>query len=258
MTAKEIFRILMNESLSPDTDGCDVLVSGDTHKEVRLAACCFKLTAALIDEAVRRGVDMIVTHEPTYSNGDVPTDDAVDQRKRARLEESGLVVYRFHDHAHDTAPDYIHEGFIRALGLKIAKRHERDYLGVSRYELEEEIGVMELALRAKEVFRLPAVRIAGMASTSVKSICLGLGWVGLGHVQLLTKTDCDLFITGEIDEVLTCEYVRDACYLGMKKSVILLGHYGAEYAGMRLIADHMNESIAPTIYLDSGIPLRTV
>ena len=29
-------------------------------------------------------------------------------------------------------------------------------------------------------------------------------------------------------------------------------HYGAEFAGMRLLAEDLNETVAPTVFLDGG------
>ena len=39
---------------------------------------------------------------------------------------------------------------------------------------------------------------------------------------------------------------------GGKKAVILFGHFTAEYAGMRLLAQQLNDAILPTVYLHSG------
>ena len=58
--------------------------------------------------------------------------------------------------------------------------------------------------------------------------------------------------TGEIDKACSDAYIRDASYLGYQKSILLLGHYGAEYAGMRLLAKDLNETVAPTVFLESG------
>jgi putative NIF3 family GTP cyclohydrolase 1 type 2 len=61
----------------------------------------------------------------------------------------------------------------------------------------------------------------------------------------------DLFITGETGEVCAAEYIRDACFFGENKAVIILGHYSSEYAGMRLLAEELNETFGNTVFLDS-------
>jgi putative NIF3 family GTP cyclohydrolase 1 type 2 len=96
------------------------------------------------------------------------------------------------------------------------------------------------------------VRVVGAKDMPVTTICLGLGAVGFNQINMLIESDCEVFITGEVGEVCTLEYVRDACYFGEKKAVILFGHFSAEYAGMRLLAEHLNDVLLPTIYLHGG------
>ena len=69
---------------------------------------------------------------------------------------------------------------------------------------------------------------------------------------MLIENDCELFITGEVGEVCALEYVRDACYFGEKKAVILFGHFSAEYAGMHFLAEQLNSTLLPTVYLHSS------
>jgi len=48
------------------------------------------------------------------------------------------------------------------------------------------------------------------------------------------------------------ECVRDACYFGENKSIIVLGHYSSEYAGMRYLAEELDKNILPTVFLAGG------
>lgn len=253
MKAKEIFGYLMDNACERWDETCDVLIAGDENKEISHLGVCFKLTAEVLQKAIDEQVDMIITHEPTFCRGDFKEDaNETDLKKWKLLEESGITLYRFHDHAHNTEPDYIHKGFLEALKLPIAKKYERESLGVCRYELAEEISLSSLALKIKEALSLEAVKVVGSSDFSVKSICLGLGSVGLKQIEYLHEPGCDVFITGEVGEVCTCEYIRDAAYFGDKKAVLILGHYGAEYAGMKYLANKLNEVLLPTIYFDCG------
>jgi putative NIF3 family GTP cyclohydrolase 1 type 2 len=253
MKAKAIFQILMDEAVQRRDPTCDGLIAGDENKTVRKAGVCFKLTAALIEQAAKEQIDMIIAHEPTFSTGDtVDESNPVDRMKNDLLHKSGITLYRFHDHAHTSEPDYIHAGFINALQLKIGKKHERASLGVCRYDLDEPLTTRELALRIHEKLGVSLIRIVGQDDYPLKTICLGLGAVGLQQIRLLVESDCDLFVTGEVAEVCTAETVRDACYFGLKKSLLILGHYSSEYIGMRLLADTLNQRIVPAVFLDSG------
>ena len=100
MKAHEIFRDLLDGAINIIENTCDVLIAGDENKEVKKIGVCFKLTAELIHRAMAQGIDLIITHEPTFSRGDRREDAAyVDLKKWALLDESGITVYRFHDHA---------------------------------------------------------------------------------------------------------------------------------------------------------------
>lgn len=253
MKAKDIYTYLLDNSLEKCQHTCDGLIAGDPEKEVQKLGTCFKLTAELIKKASDEHFDMIITHEPTFAKCDNRNcAEPIDRKKWELLDKSGIVVYRFHDHAHNTEPDYIHQGFINALNLKIAHKYERESLGVCRYELENAITVRQIAKLAEEELGIDFVRVVGDADTPVKTMCLGLGAVGMNQINVLFDPGCDLFITGEVGEVCIAEYVRDACFFGEKKALIILGHCSSEYAGMRFLAQTLNSELIPTQYLHCG------
>jgi len=253
MKAREIFARLLEQAVQRWEVTCDGLIAGDENKSVVRIGTCFKLTAELIEQAKARSIDMIITHEPTFGCGDLREKAfGTDLEKWKLLDESGIVVYRFHDHAHNTVPDYIHAGFIERLQLPIAKKYENESLGVSRYELSEPTTTRKLATHIKACMSDPLIRAVGDVDAPVKTICLGLGSVGLKQFHYLLDPGCDLFITGEAGEVSVCGYVRDACYFGNRKSVLLLGQFTSEYEGMRLLADKLTADGFCAEYLHSG------
>ena len=186
MTAQVIFEQLLSgakEILSPT---CDRRIVGDPNKEVKKIGVCFKLTAALIRQAMEQGIDLIITHEPTFSQSDKRENaTALDMKKWALLEESGLTVYRFHDHAHHRAADYIHEGFLQALELKIRHKYPNDSIGICRYELDEPLTTRQLAERIRARLGIEFVRIVGRDDFPLRTIGLGLGCVGIDQVKIL-------------------------------------------------------------------------
>ncbi len=253
MKAKEIFQHLLDHSLGIYEQTCDGWIAGDPEKEVKKIGTCFKLTAELIAKAKAENIDMIITHELTFARGDDrDTAERIDRKKWELLDGSGLVVYRFHDHAHHSEPNYIHAGLIKAIGLNIAHQYPREQLGICRYVLEEELSIAEIATLIQEKLGAEFVRVVGDASIPVKTVCLGLGGVTFTQINQLVEQECDLLISGEVGEICALEYVRDACYFGEKKAVILIGHFSAESMGMRLLAEYLNENLIPTVYLHSG------
>lgn len=252
MLAKDLINYLLSGANKIRETTCDHVICGDENKEISKVAVCFKMTARVLDEAIAMGADMIITHEPTFAISDNEADASFHEKKKWKiLKDSKIVLFRFHDHAHDRPVDYIHEGFIRDIGLKIKKKYPNESLGVARYKLASKITPRELGRNIEKLLDVEFVRVVGNLDTPIDHICLGLGSVGFKQVQCLFDPGCDLFITGEVGEVRICEYVRDAHYYGKEKSVMLLGHYSAEYSGMRLLAEELNETLIPAQYIDS-------
>ena len=253
MKSREIFELLINSAPEIWETTCDRLIAGNGEREAKRVGVCFKLTAELISVAAKKGIDTIITHEPTFGKSDMREDALpTDKKKWELLDKSGMTVYRFHDHAHLCEPDYIHAGFIRDMGLEISKKYEKESLGVCRYELSKVTTAAALADRARERLGIDFPRVAGDGNAPVKTVCLGLGGVGMDQITVLERKDCDLFITGEVGEVKVLEYVRDMCFFGDKKAVLVLGHFGSEHAGMRLLADRLCEMGIDAEYLHGG------
>lgn len=253
MTAKEIYELLLSEAIEKLSPTCDGLIAGDENKKINKLGVCFKLTSELIAKAAELGLDMVITHEGVFSQTDnrSETTDPIDLKKWELIDKSGLAIYRFHDHAHNTDPDYIHAGFIRDVGLEFSHKYERECLGICRYDLASPLTVRDIAKLIKDKLGVEFVRIVGDRDLMVKTVMLGLGGVSVRRFRYMRESGGELFITGESPEVRDCEYIRDMCFFGERKAAILMGHYSAEFSGMRLIAERLDK-LLPTVYLDSG------
>ncbi len=252
-TAKQIFQWLLSLAPQQWEQTCDKLVAGDENRSVERAAVCFKLTVPLIRQAMEKDIHMIVTHEPLFANGDdgEGTKDT-DVQKWELLRSSGIAVYRFHDHAHLTEPDSIHAGFLNKLGLPVKKVYPNESFAVRRYKLGGSLTALELAKRIKGQLALDGVKLVGDPQTPAGIVCLGLGGMGQAQLDYLFRPGADILVVGEIGEVCAAEKVRDACQLGQQKALLILGHFGSEYAGMEMLAGKMNKELLPTEYLQSG------
>jgi len=78
----------------------DRVIFGDAEKPVRTVLTTWISSMAACREAARRGVDLLITHEPTFwshGNERVNPDDSTALAKAQVLEEAGLTVLRLHD-----------------------------------------------------------------------------------------------------------------------------------------------------------------
>ena len=99
---------------------CDQLMTGDPQQEVKGIAVTFMATVEVIREAAAKGVNFIITHEPTWFTGrDVPdwcAEDSTYLAKRRLIDETGMTIWRYHDHMHAAAGDRIYWGVADKLG----------------------------------------------------------------------------------------------------------------------------------------------
>ena len=104
---------------APLKNTVDVVKTGDPSQPVTGIVTTFLATYEVIQHAVERGANLIITHEPTfYSHRDEVewlAGDPVYEAKRRLLDDHGIVVWRFHDYWHHHRPDGIMVGVLRQL-----------------------------------------------------------------------------------------------------------------------------------------------
>lgn len=252
MTAKDIIALM--ESWAPGTyeNTCDTVKCGDPEREVRrVAVCCFA-TPEVICAAKNWDAQLLITHEPTfYDHWDNITDTPVSSAKKTLLEESGLVLYRYHDHPHAAPTDMIGLGELKTMGLR-GTLEERGAGEINRFTLDTPLSPRELAKIWETKHGIAHVRICGALDTPVTKIALAFG-TPRGVFEELAGW-ADVVLTGEACEWRLGEYARDAAQLGFAKALLILGHCGSERDGMRYIAEKIQEAL-PALevqYFESG------
>lgn len=105
---------------SPGVSYRDTYKIGNPDMPVLGIATTFMSTLDVLQRAHAAGLNMVVTHEPTfYSDADLIEplkNDPMYHFKLERANKNSMVVWRFHDHWHARKPDRIVEGWNRALG----------------------------------------------------------------------------------------------------------------------------------------------
>jgi putative NIF3 family GTP cyclohydrolase 1 type 2 len=100
----------------------DTVKAGDPSTKVTGVATTFLDTLDVLREANRRGLNLVITLEPTFYNHldqtTLLTNDPVYKEKLAFIEEHHMVVFRLHDAIHRVPPDAIAMGLVERLGWK--------------------------------------------------------------------------------------------------------------------------------------------
>lgn len=212
-----------------------------TDRTVDKIAVCFKLTLDSLSEIAAWGALLVIVHEPLYHRYDteMPADetDPTVRKMHEILTENRITVLRLHDHAHLFPDDFIHMGFLETMGLPIAKKDAPMRLGFCEYTLAKPMTTREIAVLTQKKLDCPHPRMSGSVDTSLTKIVLALGGIGPLAYSVLSQTDAELLITGECDEFSCAYYTHAAKYLGINRSLIVLGHCESERFGMKALGE---------------------
>ena len=243
MKASEIMDVLFSFSDERDyTGSCDTCKVGNPDKETKKVALSMFATPDVVREAVAWGADLLIVHEPTYYNHpDRHSDEKIECEKRRFLKDSGLTIYRYHDHPHYTTPDQIAAGQLRQFGLK-GQIEYTNVFDLVRIHLDEPMTPLELAKQIEKNCGIKHLRICGAANTPCSEISGMFGTPG-GVFDELKSDKCEILLTGEACEWMLGEYARDCAQLGYKKALIIMGHIGSERDGMVFVADLLKETL---------------
>lgn len=235
----------------------DTLKTGDPTAEVKGIGVTFLATHNVIKKAVDAGINLLITHEPTFYNHMDETEhlllNAVYQEKKRLIDESGLAIFRFHDYWHRYQPDGILQGVIQALGWEayVGPNQSLSLIDKRTPLTIPETPLMDLVNDIKTKLNIPFVRVVGDLDMPCSRVGFlpGYGGTGAWAIPFYEDHHLDLIITGEGPEWETPEYVRDAIDQGKKKALMVLGHLKSEEAGMRYLANYM-KGLFPAIPIE--------
>jgi putative NIF3 family GTP cyclohydrolase 1 type 2 len=240
MKARELINELINGAFKQEVT-CDTIKSGNEEKELKKVAFTMFATVETIKKAKEWGADMLIVHEPTYyDHMDVMIDTPVVNAKKALIEETEMVIYRYHDHMHARMVDQITEGELYYLGFK-GNFERTPYSASYTLTLDEPTTALDLAKKLEADLNIKHVRIAGERNKKSSKIAACFGTPG-GVYELLCDPEIEIVLTGEACEWKLAEYARDAAALGFNKTLIVMGHIPSERDGMRLLAKRMQEN----------------
>ena len=246
MTAGEaIAKIQKWYGTKPGPGTVDTIKVGDPGTVVTGITTTWLDTMDVLRESVKRGNNLIITHEPTFYNHLDSTknftDDPVYKEKLAFIEKNHLVVFRLHDEIHSgEATDHILKGVYEAMGWA-DHPHPEGPLGQHVVTIPQTT-LGEIAKKLQAKLQDQTMRVEGDPRLSITQVALLPGASGLqAQVFALRQPDVELLIAGEASEWETVEYVRDAVAQGRHKAMILLGHQVSEEPGMEQCAKELQE-----------------
>jgi len=234
----------------------DTVIVGRWNQEVTGIATTFMATFDVIKRAQRQGLNLVLTHEPTFYNHLDDLDvygnqDPVVLEKLRFIQEHNMVVFRYHDLPHQANVDMINAGFAEQLGWQD--------LNIGNWTFRSPFKTLaELVGFLNNHFKSNTIRVVGNSSMPISSIGIRLGAAGRhSQVQKYNQDQLDVLIIGEAREWETIEYVRDALEAGGNTALIVLGHADSEEPGMEYVANWLKKLIpeVPVRFVPAGNPL---
>ena len=203
----------------------DTFKMGDPDTPVKGVACCFMSTFDVIKRAHAKGLNFVISHEPTmWTDPDLLAPVQNDPLFKLKLEfvnDNKMVIWRTHDSLHSMQPEPMITAENRALRWTAyaVPGHPMTYNFAPHMSLKEVVGqfVENAPTRSARVIGDPEMTVATLA------FC--------GHnlnpnVEGLEKYDATLSI--EVREWETTEYGRDLVASGAKKAMIIVSHESGE------------------------------
>lgn len=240
MILREIMRVLEEDiptGYACDWDNVGLLV-GRKDKEVKKIYIALDATDEVIEEAIRMGADLLLTHHPMiFSALKKINDDNFITKRILKLIQSDISYYAMHTN-YDVARMWKIAAEI--LDMESCTPLEVTYTEGDTLEgigcvgnLGREVSLVELAGIVKERFGLPGIHVFGDKEMKVQKLALCPG-SGKSETKAAIKAGAQVFITGDIDHHTGIDAVAQ------QMAIIDAGHYGIEHIyieDMRLLCE---------------------
>ncbi len=229
-------RIRKNVGVPWRAETVDTIKAGTADTPVKGIATTMMATFDVVRKASGKGLNFVITHEPTFYNHEDKTSDlagdATYQAKDEFLRANGMAVFRFHDHWHARRPDGIATGM--AEELEWTKHADAQNPRLFRFD---NIPLGELAQQMKTKLKVRTMRVVGDPGLRIRTAAANWGYANqMGGIRALERPEVDVLIIGEAREWEVVEYAADTVTAGKKKALIVLGHIVSEQAGMKYCA----------------------
>lgn len=222
-------------------------VVGDPEQEVTRVLFAVDPVQETVEEAVKLGADLLVTHHPLYLRG-TTTVAATHFKGRVvhTLIKNDIALHVAHTNA-DTADPGVSDALAGALDLRVVGPLVPDPTdpagrrGLGRIcELDHPVTVRELAARAAE--RLPAtaqgIRVAGDPEAVVRTVVVS-GGSGDSLFDQVRAAGADAFLTADLRHHPASEFT--ASVAPGRLALLDAAHWATEWPWCELAASQLDE-----------------
>ena len=216
------------------------LIVGRPDDRVRKALLAVDVTEEVLDEAVREGCDLVVTHHPLVFHPlkRFNSADAVERCVERAIRE-GIALYACHTNL-DSAPGGMSWRLAEMLGveslslLQPSEKGEGVGFGVVG-RLPEAEGTVEFLRRVRRVLGVRVVRHSDIASPEVRrvAVCTGAGASLIGDAR---RAGADIYLTADMK-------YNDFMLPDGALTVADIGHFESEYCAIGILFDILSKNL---------------
>lgn len=214
------------------------LIVGCYDTEVEMALVCVDATEAVIDEAVRLGAGVVISHHPIIFGGIKRLNSrGYVERVVEKAIRSGVALYACHTNL-DSTPNGMSYRVAKKIGLEELQVLEplsadNGYGVVGVLPVAED--TVECIRRVKELFGVGAVRYSEPVSNKVQKVAVCTGSGG-SLLQAAIASGADLYVSADF------KYNN---FLDATKLVTIadIGHFESEYCAIELICEVISKKI---------------
>lgn len=227
VTVKEIYDYI--DSIAPfatamDFDNVGILV-GHSNTIVKRVLCVLDITKNAVNEAIKCGAELIVSHHPVIFD---PIKSVLDDSVVFDLCRSGISAICAHTNL-DAAPGGVNDVLCKILELKDVTIWEPEKIGRIGYT---DLSVEEMALRIAEKLKTKYVNYVNCGKR-VRKVAVMSGSGG-GDIDNAISSGADTLVTGEVKH---SQYIKAKC-IGL--NVIVAGHFDTEYPIIPVLAEYLS------------------
>jgi len=255
-------RILKELGGEAPANSADGFKAGDTTSTVSGIATTAMATVEVLRQAVKAKTNLVLSYEPVFfSRADRPAtpggrgpggldpEDPVYKAKKKFIEDSGLIVYRFHDRWQARRQDDMVTGLAEALGWKDhAATGSNALFDIPEATAEQIVGGIRTRMKLNG-----GLRAVGDRTARVRRVLLHPG--SMTAATMWTRyTEADLIIAGEVREWENTHFAADLFTAGEKHGLVTIGRVVSEDPGMRLCSTWIQSMVKefPVRHFDAG------
>lgn len=221
------------------------LMVGDIDSDVTSVLISLDCTLNVIDEALRKNCNLIITHHPLlFLKPKSVTMQTLQGRKIIKLIKNSINVYSCHTNL-DSTKGGMNDILMNILGFKSSlilehsacERFKDSDTGIGRIaELNKPVKLKKLLEDVKCKLNLPYVIYTGDENLTIKKVAV-INGSGGGYIDAAKMAGADCIITGDT------QYHRISDSNEEDVAVIDAGHFGTEWPAMKIVGSMIEENL---------------